>query len=145
MLKTSSNNPPVMRRVSGTLACNKWGKKLIPRLWKELRIDLRRRKKHGNDEPTSSNVLPKNLTTIKSKNYGILRHNSRTCKGKIATDRQLVKGSNKVTKAKKQRKTSTKESSTVLTQWSQAPQTQETNSWNMLSNVIFCVYWYWLL
>lgn len=70
----------------------------------------------ANDEPTSSNLLPKFLTTIKCKNCGILGYNSRTCKGKTTENRQLAKGSNKVTKAKKQRKASTKDSATVLTQ-----------------------------
>ena len=56
----------------------------------------------------------------KCKKCGTLGHNSRTCKGKTAADRKLPKGSNK---ARKQRKT--KESPTVLTQCSQAPQTQE--------------------
>ncbi|KAI5404558.1 hypothetical protein KIW84_051639 [Lathyrus oleraceus] len=72
-----------------------------------------------NDEPTSSNVLSRNLNTIKCKSCGTLGHNSRTFKGKIAVDRQLEKGSNKVNKIKKQRNTSTKESAIVLTQGSQ--------------------------
>lgn len=112
-----------------------------PRLWLAsnggkinspvIRRALGRPKKkinNANDETTSSNVLPKNLITIKCKNCEILGHNSRTYKGEIMTDWQLAKGSNKVTKAKKQRKTSTKESTTMLTQGSQAPHTQENNS-----------------
>ncbi|XP_058765308.1 uncharacterized protein LOC131638780 [Vicia villosa] len=94
-------NPPVMRRAPGR---------------------PKKKRNRANDEPTSSNVLPRNLTTVKCKSCGTLGHNSRTCKGKTAADRKLAKGSSK---AKKQKKT--KESHTVLTQGSQAPQTQETN------------------
>ncbi|KAI5444874.1 hypothetical protein KIW84_013231 [Lathyrus oleraceus] len=100
LLQMGKINPPVMRRAPG-------------RPNKQIN--------KANDETTSRNVLIRNLTTIKYKNCGILGHNSRTCKGKTAMDRQLVKGSNKVTKAKKQRKSSTKEADTVLTQGSQAP------------------------
>lgn len=95
-------NPPVMRRAPGR---------------------PKKKRNRANDEPTPSNVLPRNLTTVKCKRCGTLGHNSRTCKGKTVADRKLAKGSNK---AKKQRNTKeSKESPTVLTQGSQAPQTQE--------------------
>lgn len=61
--------------------------------------------------PCYNNVLPSNLIIVKCKIYGIFGHNSRTCKGKTITDRQFFKGSNKT---KKQKKTSTEESPTVL-------------------------------
>src|ERR1051325_862897 len=92
-------NPPIMRRAPDR---------------------PKKKRNRANDEPTSSKVLPRLLTTVKCKKCGTLGHNSRTCKGKTAADRKLPKGSNK---ARKQRKT--KESPTVLTQCSQAPQTKE--------------------
>lgn len=87
-------HPPIIRRVIGR---------------------PKKKRNKANDEPSSTNVLPRNLTIVKCKSCGILGHNSRTCKGKIVADRQLAKNSNK---AKKQRKTSTKESPTVLIQGS---------------------------
>ncbi|XP_058775575.1 uncharacterized protein LOC131649839 [Vicia villosa] len=110
-------NPPVMRKAPGR---------------------PKKKRNKANDEPTSSNVLPRNLTTVKCKSCGNFGHNSRTCKGKTAADRQFPKGSNKTmkqkktlnkggNKTKKQKKASTTEAPTVLTQGSQAPQTQETS------------------
>ncbi|XP_058746340.1 uncharacterized protein LOC131619237 [Vicia villosa] len=109
-------NPPVMRRAPGR---------------------PKKKRNKSNDEPNSSNVLPRILTTVKCKSCGNFGHNSRTCKGKTAADRQLPKGSNKTkkqtkasssenTRTKKQKKSSTDEAPTVLTQGSQAPLTQET-------------------
>ncbi|XP_058783420.1 uncharacterized protein LOC131658103 [Vicia villosa] len=111
-------NPPVMRRAPGR---------------------PKKKRNKANDEPISSNVLPRNLTTVKCKSCGNFGHNSRTCKGKTAADRQLPKGSNKTkkqkktlnkggNKTKKQKNASTTEAPTLLTQGSQAPQTQETSS-----------------
>ncbi|XP_058726237.1 uncharacterized protein LOC131597563 [Vicia villosa] len=110
-------NPPVMRRAPGR---------------------PKKKRNKANDEPTSSNMLPRSLTIVKCKSCGNFGHNSRTCKGKTAADRQLPKGSNKNkkqnkastkggNKTKKQKKASTTEAPTVLTQGSQAPQTQETS------------------
>lgn len=94
--------PPVMRRVMG-------------------RPKMKRKK--ANDEPTSSNMLPKNLTIVKCKSCENFGHNSRMCNGKMTADWRLLKGCNK---AKTQKTRSTKEAPTVLMQGSQVPQTQET-------------------
>lgn len=70
-----------------------------PRLWPAtngektnppvMRTTLGRPKKKitmTNDEPTSSNVLPRNLNIIKCKICGTLGHNSRAFKRKIVVD-----------------------------------------------------------
>lgn len=100
-------NPPVKRRALGR---------------------PKKKRNKANDEATSSNVLPMNLTTVKRKSCGNFGHNLRTYKGKTTVDRQFPKGNNKT---KKQKKTSTKEAHTVLTQGSQAPKTQETTRLDM--------------
>ena len=56
-------NPPIMRRAPGR---------------------PKKKRNRANDEPTSSKVLPRLLTTVKCKKCGTLGHNSRTCKGKTA-------------------------------------------------------------
>ncbi|CAK8538466.1 unnamed protein product [Lathyrus sativus] len=87
-------NPPVMRRAPGR---------------------PKKKRNKANDEPSSSNVLPRHSSIVKCKSCGNFEHNSRTCKGKTTANRQLPKGGNK---AKKQKKGLTKEPPTVLTQGS---------------------------
>lgn len=82
----------------------------------------KKKRSKANDKLSSSNVLPRHLTNVKCKNYGSFWNNSRTYKGKIVADRQLPKGINK---EKKQKKGSTQVPPTILTQGSQASQTQE--------------------
>ncbi|CAL5188052.1 unnamed protein product [Lathyrus oleraceus] len=82
----------------------------------------KKKRNKANDGPSSSNVLPRHLTTVKCKSCGNFGHNLRTCKAKTMVDRQLPKGINK---ANKQNRDSIKEPPTVLTQVSQAPQTQD--------------------
>ncbi|CAI8614440.1 unnamed protein product [Vicia faba] len=54
---------------------------------------LKKKINKANDEPSSSNILPRSLTTVKCKSCRTFGHNSRTCKGKTSADRQLLKGS----------------------------------------------------
>ncbi|KAI5448518.1 hypothetical protein KIW84_015798 [Lathyrus oleraceus] len=88
----------------------------------------KKKRNKANDKLTSRNMLPRNLTTVKCKIYGNFWHNSRACKGKTLADQQFSKGSNKT---RKQKRASTKEAPTILTQGSQAPQTQDTTRLDM--------------
>ncbi|XP_058786712.1 uncharacterized protein LOC131661258 [Vicia villosa] len=95
---TEHIHPPVMRQAPGRP--------------KKLR-------NKSNDEPKNSGVLPRQLKTVKCTHYGKYGHNSRTCKGKSAADRQIPKGGNK--QPNKKQKANDAE---VIPQGSQAPQTQ---------------------
>lgn len=75
-------NPPIMRRAPSR--------------------PIKKRNK-ANDEPRSTNVLPRNLTTAKCKRCENFGHNSRTCKGKTIADQNLPKGSNKEKNKRKDR------------------------------------------
>lgn len=70
-------NPPVMRRAQGK---------------------PKKKRNKANDEPCSSNILSRNLTTVKCKNCGIFWNKSRMRKGKTTADRQFSKVSNKAKK-----------------------------------------------
>ncbi|CAK8544972.1 unnamed protein product [Lathyrus sativus] len=48
-----------------------------------------------NDEPRIPHVLPRKLTTVSCHKCGTMRHNKRSCKGKMATERVILKGGNK--------------------------------------------------
>ncbi|XP_058752673.1 uncharacterized protein LOC131625861 [Vicia villosa] len=94
-------NPPVMRRAIGRPKKNR---------------------NKANDEPRSTNTLPRTLQTVKCKKCGNMGHNKRTCKGKRAADRSIPKGGNK--KAKKKETKNVEQ--TVIEGGSQAPRpTQE--------------------
>src|SRR3954462_7637228 len=67
-------NPPHMRRAPGRP--------------KKLR-------NKSNDEQRKPGVLPRQLKTVKYKKCHKYGHNTRTCKGKSATDRKIPKGENK--------------------------------------------------
>jgi hypothetical protein len=114
----------------------------------------KKKRNRSNDEPKDSRVLPRHLSTVQCTKCLKFGHNIRSCKGKTAADREIPKGGNKQKKtnagtsdvaptgAKKQKKTTkakqTKTSETepsmqtessvqvavVVTQSSQAPQTQ---------------------
>ena len=103
--------PPVMRRAIGRP--------------KKMRI------KTG-DEPKNPHVLSRSFSTVTCNKCGQTGHNSRTCKGKRAADRQIPKGGNKKTKQTKTTKKAKKTNKTKKTkdaekqieigQGSQAPQ-----------------------
>lgn len=56
---------------------------------------LKDKRDKANDETSSSNVLPMNLTMVKQKSCESFGQNSRICRGKTVVDRQTLKGSNK--------------------------------------------------
>ncbi|XP_058733419.1 uncharacterized protein LOC131605035 [Vicia villosa] len=96
-----SINPPVMRRAIGRPKKNR---------------------NKANDEPRSTNTLPRLLQTVKCKKCGNMGHNKRTFKGKRAAERSIPKGGNK--KAKKNAKKDVGQ--TIIEEGSQAPRaTQE--------------------
>jgi len=78
---TEHINPPAMRRSAGR------PKKLMKKSNDEL-VRNENAAGHGG-------VLPRQLKTVKCMKCNKYGHNSRTCKGKSAADRQLSKGANK--------------------------------------------------
>ncbi|CAL5204562.1 unnamed protein product [Lathyrus oleraceus] len=83
-----------------------------------------------NDEPRNPHILPRRFSTVTCAKYGAMGHNKRSCKGKRAVDRAILKGGNKSKKTKKVKggkgTKKSKEKQTEVAQSSQAPQpTQE--------------------
>nr|XP_027193470.1 uncharacterized protein LOC113788095 [Cicer arietinum] len=101
-------NPPIMRRAPGR---------------------PKKKRNKSNDESKGSNKLPRQFATVKCKNCGKLGHNTRTCKGKSATDREIPKGGNNINRTKRAKTTRVGgdegETPTILSQDSQAPQIQD--------------------
>ncbi|XP_058733206.1 uncharacterized protein LOC131604807 [Vicia villosa] len=77
--KNEPIQPPVMRRAIGRPKKNR---------------------NKTNDEPRSTQTLPRKLQTVKCQNCGKMGHNKRTCKGKRAAERVIPKGGNKKVKTK---------------------------------------------
>ncbi|CAK8577415.1 unnamed protein product [Lathyrus sativus] len=48
-----------------------------------------------NDEPRNPHVLPRKLTTLSYHKCGAMGHNKRSCKGKRAAEKVILKGGNK--------------------------------------------------
>nr|XP_027190523.1 uncharacterized protein LOC113786690 [Cicer arietinum] len=101
-------NPPIMRRAPGR---------------------PKKKRNKSNDESKGSNKLPRQFATVKCKNCGKLGHNTRTCKGKSAADREIPKGGNNINRTKRAKTTRVGgdegETPTILSQDSQAPQIQD--------------------
>jgi len=83
---TEHINPPGMRRAAGRP--------------KKLRKKANDESVRSGDAAGNGGVLPRQLKTVKCMKCNKYGHNSRTCKGKNAADRQLPKGANKQKKTK---------------------------------------------
>ncbi|XP_004492078.1 uncharacterized protein [Cicer arietinum] len=89
-----------------------------PKLWQASNVEhinspiMRRspgrpkkKRNKSNDKPKGSKILPRQFVAVKCKNCRKLDHNTRTCKGKNAADREIPKGGNNVNKTKKAKTT----------------------------------------
>lgn len=69
-----------------------------------MRRAIGRPKKHRNktnDEPRNPHILPMRFPTVTCAKYGPMGHNKRSCKGKKAADKEILKDCNKSKKANK--------------------------------------------